>query len=145
MLKKKEKPMVDISKEIFDIVNKPGRIGILGTADKNGQPNVAYFGSLRLMGDNRVTLGMSNNRSLKNLKENPLAVLFCVTESPVNVNTVGIRLYLKLKEIQEAGPFFDAIKGAILKHAGENAVKMIVAAVSFEVTEIRNLMDFRGK
>jgi hypothetical protein len=137
--------MVDISKEIFDMVNKPGRIGILGTADKNGQPNVAYFGSLRLMEDNSVALGMSNNRSLKNLKENPLAVLFCVTESPVNFNTVGIRLYLKLKEIQKEGPFFDAVKGAILKRAGENAAKMIVAAVSFDVTEIRNLMDFRGK
>ena len=137
--------MVNISKEIHDIVNKPGRIGILGTADKNAQPNMAYFGSLRLMEDGTVALGMSNNRSLNNLKENPLAVLFCVTESPVNINTVGIRLYLKLKEIQEQGPFFDAIKGAILKHAGENAAKMIMAAVSFDVTEIRNLMDFRGK
>jgi hypothetical protein len=137
--------MVEISKEIHNIVNKPGRIGVLGTADKNGQPNMAYFGSLRLMEDGTVALGMSDNRSLKNLRENPLAVLFCVTESPVTFNTVGIRLYLKLKEIQEQGPFFDAIKGAILKNAGEGAAKMIMAAVAFDVTEIRNLMDFRGK
>ena len=136
--------MVDISKEIYDIVNKPGRIGVLGTADKNGQPNVAYFGSLRLSQGGIVTLGMSNNRSLKNLKENPLAVLFCVTESPVNFNTVGIRLYLKVKEIQEQGTLFDAVKGGILQHAGENAAKMIMAAASFEVTDIRNLVDFRG-
>jgi hypothetical protein len=137
--------MVEISKEISDIVNKPGRVGTLGTADKNGQPNVAYFGSLRLMEDGTVALGMSDNRSLKNLRENPLAVLFCVTESPVTFNTVGIRLYLKLKEIQEQGPFFDAVKGAILKNAGERAASIIVAAVAFDVTEIRNLVDFRGK
>ena len=137
--------MVELSKEIHDIVNKPGRVGTLGTADKNGQPNVAYFGSLRLMEDGTVALGMSDNRSLQNLRENPLAVLFCVTESPVTFNTVGIRLYLKLKEIQQEGPFFDAVKEGILKHAGENAAKMIVAAVSFGVTDIRNLVDFRGK
>ena len=41
--------MTEISKEIFEIVNKPGRVGVLGTADKQGQPNAAYFGSLRLM------------------------------------------------------------------------------------------------
>ena len=137
--------MVEISKEISDIVNKPGRVGTLGTADKNGQPNVAYFGSLRLMEDGTVALGMSDNRSLQNLQENPLAVLFCVTESPVTFNTVGIRLYLRLKEIQEEGPFFDAVKSAILKNAGERAASIIRAAVAFDVTEIRNLVDFRGK
>jgi hypothetical protein len=137
--------MVDISKEIFDIVNKPGRVGVLGTADKDGQPNVAYFGSLRLLQDGTVTLGMSNNRSLKNLRENPLAVLFCVTESPVDFNTVGIRLYLKVKEIQEQGPLFDAVKGGILKHAGEKAAGIIGAAAAFDVTEIRGLVDWRSK
>ena len=97
------------------------------------------------MEDGTVALGMSDNRSLKNLRENPLAVLFCVTESPVTFNTVGIRLYLKLKEVQEEGPFFDAVKGAILKNAGERAASILGAAVAFDVTEIRNLVDFRGK
>jgi hypothetical protein len=96
------------------------------------------------MEDGTVALGMGNNRSLKNLRQNPLAVLFCVTESPVYLTTVGIRLYLKLKEIQEQGPFFDAVKDSIRKNSGENAAKMIAVAVSFEVTEIRGLMDFRG-
>jgi hypothetical protein len=137
--------MVDISKDIYDIVNKPGRVGVLGTADKSGQPNAAYFGSLRLSDDGTVTLGMSQNRSLANLKENPLAVLFVVTESPVSVNSVGIRLYLKLEELQEEGPLFEKVKDGILKHAGEGAAAMIKAAAAFEVTEIRGLMDWRRK
>jgi predicted pyridoxine 5'-phosphate oxidase superfamily flavin-nucleotide-binding protein len=136
--------MVDISKEVFEIVNKPGRIGVLGTADKSGQPNAAYFGSLRLMEDGSVALGLGNNRSLKNLEENPLAVLFCVTESPVGFQTPGLRLYLKLKEIQRAGPLFDAIKAAIAQHAGADAAKIIVAAAAFEVTDIRKLVDWQG-
>jgi predicted pyridoxine 5'-phosphate oxidase superfamily flavin-nucleotide-binding protein len=134
--------MVDIGKHVYDIVNKPGRVGILGTADKQGQPNTAYFGSLRLMEDGSVVLGLGKNRSLKNLEENPLAVLFCVTESPVGFQTPGLRLYLKVKEIQKAGPLYDTIKQAIAEHAGEDAAKMIVAAAAFEVTEIRKLLDW---
>jgi predicted pyridoxine 5'-phosphate oxidase superfamily flavin-nucleotide-binding protein len=134
--------MVDIGKQVYDIVNKPGRVGVLGTADKQGQPNTAYFGSLRLMEDGSVVLGLGKNRSLKNLEENPLAVLFCVTESPVGFETPGLRLYLKVKEIQKAGPLYDTIKKAIAEHAGEDAAKMIVAAAAFEVTEIRKLLDW---
>lgn len=136
--------MVEISKEVFEIVNKPGRVGVLSTADDQGQPNSAYFGSLRLMEDGSVVLGLGNNRSLKNLEKNPQAVLFCVTESPVGFQTPGVRLYLKLKEIQKAGPLYDAIKAAIAEHAGADAAKMIVAAAAFEVTEIRKLVDWQG-
>lgn len=135
--------MVEISKEIFEIVNKPGRVGVLGTADNKGQPNTAYFGSLRLMEDGSVVLGLGNNLSLKNLEENPLAVLFCVTQSPVEFKSPGVRLYLKLKELQKAGPLYDAIKTAISEHAGADAAKMIVAAAAFEVTKIRQLVDWQ--
>jgi hypothetical protein len=134
--------MVEISKEMFETVNKPGRVGILGTADKAGQPNAAYFGSLKLTKDGTVLLGLGKNRSLANLKENPLAVLFCVTESPVTFGTAGCRLYMKVKEIHSEGGVYDAVRGAIAQHAGEEAAKTIVAAVVFEVTATRGLIDF---
>lgn len=132
--------MTEISKEVFNIVNKPGRVGVLSTADKEGQPNAAYFGSLRLMEDGTVILGLGNNRSLNNLEENPLAVLFCVAESPVTFKTPGYRLYLNARKIQKEGPLLDDVKKAIAEHAGEDAAKMIVAAVAFEVTEVRPLI-----
>lgn len=136
--------MVKIDKDVLEIVNKPGRVGVLGTSDSQGQPNAAYFGSLRMMDDGSVVLGLGDNRSLKNLEKNPLAVLFCVTESPVGFQTPGLRAYLKLKELQKAGPLFDGVKSAIAAHAGEAAAKMIVAAAAFEVTEIRKLVDWKG-
>ena len=74
---------MEISKEIMDIVNKPGRIGTLGTADTQGRPNVAYFGSPRLSEDGTIVMGLGSNRTLKNLEQNPNAVFFCVAESPV--------------------------------------------------------------
>ncbi|MBL7212710.1 MAG: pyridoxamine 5'-phosphate oxidase family protein [Desulfobacteraceae bacterium] len=133
--------MVNISKEIVEMVNKPGRIGTLGTADKQGQPNVAYFGSPRLMEDGTIIMGLGSNRTLKNLEENPLAVFFCVTESPVTFKTPGYRMYLKVREIQKEGPVLDGVKEAIAKHAGPGAAKMIVAGVVFDVTEVRPLVD----
>lgn len=135
--------MVEIAREVFDIVNKPGRVGVLGTADAQGRPDSAYFGSLRLMEDGTVVLGLGDNRSLNNLEQNPQAVLFCVTESPVGFRTPGIRLYLKVKELQKAGPLYDQVKAAIAEHAGAEAAKIIVAAATFEVTEIRKLVDWQ--
>ena len=133
--------MVKLSKEILDIVNKQGRVGVLSTADKNGQPNAAYFGSLSAMEDDTVILALGNNRSLKNLEENPLAVFFCVTECPVTFNTPGYRLYLKSKEIQKQGSMLEDMKKKIAELAGEDAAKMIVAYVLFEGTEIRPLVE----
>jgi hypothetical protein len=77
---------------------------------------------------------------LKNLEENPLAVFFCVAESPVTFTTPGYRLYLKVREIQKAGTIFDGVKKAIAEHAGPDAAKMIVAGVVFNVTEVRPLV-----
>ncbi len=132
--------MVDISKEIFEVVNKPGRVGILGTVNRQGQPNVAYFGSPRLMEDKTIIMGLSNNRTLKNLEENPRAVFFSITEIPVTFNTPGYRLYLKVREIQKEGPILDGVKEKIAERAGSEAAKMIVAGVVFDITEVRALV-----
>jgi hypothetical protein len=137
----KEGKMVNISKEIVETVNKPGRIGTLATANKQGQPNVGYFGSPRLMEDGTIIMGLGSNRTLKNLEENPLAVFFCVAEAPVTFKTLGYRLYLKVREIQKEGPVLDGVKEAIAKHAGPGAAKMIAAGVVFDVTEVRPLVD----
>ena len=132
--------MAKINKEIIEIVNKAGRIGVLGTTNELGQPNVAYFGSPRLSEDGTLIMGLGSNRTLKNLEENPLAVFFCVAETPVTFTTPGYRLYLKVREVQKAGPIFDGVKKAIAEHAGPEAAKMIVAGVAFDVTEVRPLV-----
>jgi hypothetical protein len=136
----KENEMVEINKKIVETVNKVGRIGALGTTSKLGQPNVAYFGSPRLSEDGTIVMGLGNNRTLKNLEENPLAVFFCIDESPVTFTTPGFRLYLKVREIQKQGPIVDTVKEAIAEHAGVDAAKAIAAGVVFDVTEIRPLV-----
>ncbi|QOX80945.1 pyridoxamine 5'-phosphate oxidase family protein (plasmid) [Trichlorobacter lovleyi] len=132
--------MVELNKEILEIVNKPGRIGTLGTADKQGQPNVAYFGSPQLSEEGKIVMGLGNNKSLENLEENPFAVFFVADESPVTFTTPGYRLYLKTREIQKEGPIIDGVKKAISEVAGPDAANMIVAGVVFDVTDIRPLV-----
>jgi len=135
--------MVDISEEVFEIANKPGRIGVLATASKQGDPNVAYFGSPHLMEDGTIIMGLGNNRTLKNLEENPKAVFFTITESPVTFNTPGYRLYLEVQEIQKNGLIIDGVRDKIAEHAGAEAAKMIVAGVVFSITDIRTLLEMR--
>ena len=132
--------MVDISTEVLETVNKPGRIGVLASASAQGEPNLAYFGSPHLMADGHLVMGLTSNRTLKNLGENPKATFFCISEAPVTFATPGFRLYLKVAEIQKEGQLIDDVKAAIAEHAGADAAKMIVAGVSFEVTEIRPMV-----
>jgi len=132
--------MPEITKELLETVNKPGRIGILGTADGQGQPNVAYFGSPRLMENGTLVMGLGSNRSLKNLEQNPKAVFLAIAESPVSFTTAGYRLYLNVRELQKEGALLEGIREKIAQHAGSDAAKMIQAAVVFDITEIRKLL-----
>jgi hypothetical protein len=132
--------MAEVSQAIVDIVNKPGRVGVLGTADTQGCPNVAYFGSPRLKKDGTLTMGLAENRTLKNLESNPQAVFFCVEDTPVSFQTKGYRLYLKVKDMQRQGPVLDSIREMIAEKAGPQAAQMISAGITFEVIDVRPLL-----
>jgi hypothetical protein len=134
--------MVEISGTFKEIINKPGRIGTISTADSAGRPNVAYFGSPRLQDDGTFVVALMATRTLKNLEVNPFAVFFCVEEGAVSFNSAGCRLYLKVKDIQKQGPLLEEMKAHVATAAGPDAAKMIAAAVAFEVTEARGLVDF---
>ena len=132
--------MVEIPDEIKQVVNKPGRIGTLSTADADGRPNVAYFGSPRFQDDGTFDMALGDNRTLHNLEVNPYAAFFCVEEGPVSFTTSGCRVYLKVKEIQTEGPLLEKKKAMITQNAGADAAAMIKAAVVFEVIELRGIL-----
>lgn len=131
---------MEVPQNIIDMINKPGRIGVMCTADKDGQPNTAYFGSA-LFQDGVFSVGLMGGRTLKNLQANPLAAYFCVEEGPVSFNTPGCRLYLKVRAIETEGALLDKIKQLLTEKVGPDAAKMMSTAVSFDVTEVRNLVD----
>jgi len=53
----------------------------------------------------------------------------------------GIRVYLRVKEIASSGPLLETFKKNMAKVAGDQAAAMIHAVVSFEINEVRPLID----
>ncbi|MGD8523900.1 MAG: hypothetical protein PVF56_22310, partial [Desulfobacterales bacterium] len=54
----------------------------------------------------------------------------------------GVRVYLKMTQCETSGEKLDQIRALIAEKGGEKAGKMIHAAVTYEVQEIRPLADF---
>ena len=136
-----EAKMAEITKELMDMINAPERIGVLATTDSQGQPNIAYFGSLRMNPDHTMVMGLGSNRTLANLRQNPKAAFICLAEGPVSFSTPGCRLYLTVKELDTQGELLAQLKAGIAAKAGEAAAEMITAAALFKVSEVRPLVD----
>jgi hypothetical protein len=54
----------------------------------------------------------------------------------------GVRVYLRMLEYADSGPRLEAYKKEAAKIVGQEAVGMIVVLATFEVTEVRPLIDF---
>ncbi|HTY24585.1 MAG TPA: pyridoxamine 5'-phosphate oxidase family protein [Desulfomonilaceae bacterium] len=131
-----------MSKELMEYFNKRPRIGTLSTADKNGKVNSAYFGSPQMIDEKTVVMGIGKTRSLANLQENPSAVFLIMEPGKTMSDWKGVRVYLKMTECQTSGEKLDSLKAKIAAAAGEAAAKMLHAAVTFQIEEIRPLADF---
>jgi hypothetical protein len=131
-----------MSKELMEYVNKQPRLGILSTADKNGKVDSGYFGSPRMIDEKTIFMGLGKNRTFANLQENPRACFLIMEPGKKLPEWKGVRVYLKMIDCQTSGEKLDTIKGRIAETGGENAAKMIHAAITFEIEEIRPLADF---
>jgi hypothetical protein len=88
-----------------------------------------------------VVMGLGQNRTLANLRQNPNAVFLIMEPGATLMDWKGIRVYLKAENIATSGPVLDTFRANMAKVAGEEAAKMIYATVSFAITEIRPLID----
>ena len=131
-----------MSKKLMDYFNKQPRLGTLSTADKSGKVNAAYFGSPRMIDEKTVFMGLGNNRTFANLQDNPRAVFMVMEPGKTIMDWKGARLYVEMTDCQTSGEKLDELKAKIAEAAGESAAKMMYAAVTFEVKEIRPLADF---
>ena len=131
-----------MSEKLMEYFNKQPRLGTLSTASKDGQVNVAYFGSPRMTDPRTVFMGLGNNRTLANLRENPWAAYMIMEPGNTLPEWKGVRLYLKATAIEAEGNKLEQIRAIIAEKAGAQAAQMIQAAVTFEVLEIRPLADF---
>jgi len=131
-----------MSAKLMDYFNKMPRLGTLSTANKAGKVNAAYFGSPRMIDEKTIFMGCGKNRTLANLQENPDAVFMIMEPGNSPPEWKGIRLYLRMIECETSGKKLDRLKAQIAEKAGEAAAKMMHAAITFEIEELRPVADF---
>ena len=128
--------------EVMEFFNKHPRIGTLSTANRNGDVNVAVFGSPQMIDENTVIMVIGRNRSFRNLQENPKAAFIVLEPGKTMMDWKGVRVYLEAMDIETGGGFFEEVKDGIAKAAGKAGADMIHAAIRFKVTEVRPVVEF---
>ena len=131
-----------MSAKLMEYFNKRPRLGCLSTANAKGEVDVAYFGSPRMIDEKRIVMGLGDNRTLRNLRENPHAAFMIMEPGATMPEWRGVRLYVTMIACETSGGNLEMIRAAVARGAGERAAKSIQAAVTFEIGEIRPLADF---
>ncbi|MBI5014719.1 MAG: pyridoxamine 5'-phosphate oxidase family protein [Deltaproteobacteria bacterium] len=131
-----------MSQKLVAFFNKQPRLGSLSTAGKDGRVNAGTFGSIRMIDDKTATIALGKNRTFTNLQENPNAVFLIMEPGPTPPEWKGVRVYLKMTGCHTSGPELESRRAEVAKAVGEEmARKMIHASVTFEVQEVRPLLD----
>lgn len=131
-----------MSSNLMAYFNKQPRLGTLSTSSKDGKVNSAYFGSPYMVDEKTIIMGLTRNRTLSYLQENPNAVFMIMEPGKALSEWKGVRIYVRMTDCSTAGDQLEKIKAKISAVAGEAAAKMIHAALTFEVLEVRPLADF---
>jgi hypothetical protein len=127
---------------LIEYFNKAPRLGVLSTSSSDGRVDSAVFGSPQMIDEKTVLAATANNRTFANLLENPYATYTIMEPAESITDWKGIRVYMKLKEYKTSGELLEMIRTQVANYVGEEAAKLIHAALTFEVYEIRPLIDF---
>jgi hypothetical protein len=128
--------------KLVEYFNKQPRLGVIGTSSKDGKVDSAVVGSPQMIDERTVTAAFSKGRTFANLQENPNAVYLIMEPGAAIMDWKGIRIYLRMKEYVTSGAKFEEYKIEAAKIVGEQAVQMMKVLVTFDVTEVRPLIDF---
>lgn len=130
-----------MSAKLMEFFNKQPRLGVLGTASKDGIVDVAVMGSPRMIDEKTVVAAFAMGRTFANLQENPNAVYMIMEPCAGVLDWKGVRVYLRMREYVTSGPLLEDYKRQVAKVVGEQAAEMIQVVVTFDLTEVRPLID----
>ena len=117
-----------MSSKLMDYFNKQPRLGTLSTSSKDGKVNSAYFGSPYMVDEKTIIMGLTKNRTLFNLQENPNAVFMIMEPGKTLSEWKGVRLYVKMTDCSTAGEKLEKMKAKIAARAGEARGGALAAA-----------------
>ncbi len=130
-----------MSTKLMEYFNKQPRLGCLSTSGKDGKVDVACFGSPRMLDEKTVVMSVRKNRTFKNLLENPNAVFMIMEPGKTLPEWKGVRVYLKMKGYDTSGEKLEKARAQTAKAVGEEAAKAVHAAITFEIDEVRPIVD----
>ncbi len=128
--------------KLMEYFNKQPRIGVISTSSKEGKVDSAVLGSPQMVDEKTVTVALGKGRTFANLLENPNAVYMIMEPAAGIMDWKGIRVYLRMKEYVTSGPKLDTYRSQAAKIIGEQAASMVKVLATFDIIEIRPLVDF---
>ncbi|MBI5445126.1 MAG: pyridoxamine 5'-phosphate oxidase family protein [Deltaproteobacteria bacterium] len=131
-----------MNENVRQLVNDPKRIGVLATNDRQGNPNVAVFGSPHMPDDLTLVMGLGDTRTAQNLLETGRAAFLSVLPGETGIDSKGTRIYLKVRAMEKEGPNLEAIREKIRQRGGDRAAARIQYAVFFDIEASRPLIDW---
>lgn len=121
----------------FSELFKNNGIGILATAAADGSVNTAVYARPHVVNGTTLVWGMTDGRTLRNVRENPHASYLFKTALP---GYNGVRIALELIRTEEVGDMLAAIKKDASTAAGQVAGMKVTHAAWFRVVETRALI-----
>lgn len=128
--------------KLMEYFNKQPRLGVISTSSKDGKVDSAVIGSPQMIDEKTVIVALGMGRTFANLQDNPNAVYLIMEPGAGILDWKGIRVYLRMKEVVTSGSQFDTYKSKMAEVVGKQAADMIKVLATFEVTEVRPLVDF---
>lgn len=130
-----------VSETVKRYAGEAGKTSVISTANRSGETNIAMFGSPALINDETVAVMLGENRTYRNLTENPYAAYLLTLPGKAGMQTEGCRIYLKVRKVEDGGEDFDAMKAMIKAEVG-GAAEMLKHRIVFDVIEVRPILDF---
>ena len=128
-------------KEVMAFFNKRPRNCLLCTANKSGDVNVAAYGTPQMIDEDTVAFAAGDRRSYQYLMENPKAAIIVVDPGEIKHDSKAVRVYLELIAVETEGDLLNQFREAVAGRAGQEAADALQAAMRFEITEVRPLID----
>lgn len=116
---------------------KPGGRGVMATADASGTVNTAIYAAPRRIDEHTLAWGMTELRTYRNVRENPNASYLYIDPGG---GFQGVRLTLRLKELQDSGPLLEEIRENTRTVSSPAAADGVKYVAYFTVVEKRPLV-----
>jgi len=123
------------------VLQQTAEAGLFEYLGEGGKVNVACFGSPQMLDEKTVVMAVRKNRTFDNLLDNPHAVFMIMEPGKRSSEWKGVRVYLKMKDCATSGEKLEKARAQAAKAVGEEAAKALHAAVTFEIEEVRPIVD----